>query len=81
VVFANLSYDDLDTPGYDKRAAARLEQDVRNGAQGLKIFKNFGMDVKYANGQRVNVDDPEFDPVWDKCAELRLPMLIRLFAG
>jgi len=63
VVFANLGYDDLNTPGYGKRAATRLEQDVRNGAQGLKIFKNFGMDLKYANGERVHVDDTEFDPV------------------
>jgi predicted TIM-barrel fold metal-dependent hydrolase len=78
VVFANLSYDDLNNPGYGKRAAARLEQDVRNGAQGLKIFKNFGMDLKYANGQRVHVDDPEFDPVWDKCAELKIPVLIHI---
>ena len=78
VVFANLSYDDLNTPGYGKRAAARLEQDVRNGAQGLKIFKNFGMDLKYASGQRVRVDDPEFDPVWDKCAELKIPVLIHI---
>jgi predicted TIM-barrel fold metal-dependent hydrolase len=78
VVFANLSYDDLDTPGYGRRASARLEQDVRNGAQGLKIFKNFGMDVKYADGQRVRVDDAEFDPVWDKCAELKIPVLIHI---
>ena len=79
VVFANLSYDDLNTPGYGKRAAARLEQDVKTGgAQGLKIFKNFGMDVKYSNGQRVHVDDPEFDPVWDKCAELGIPVLIHI---
>ncbi len=78
VVFANLSYDDLDTPGYGKRAAARLEQDVKNGAQGLKIFKNYGMDLKYGNGQRVHVDDPEFDPVWEKCAELKIPVLIHI---
>lgn len=78
VVFANLKYDDLNTSGYGKRAAERLEQDVRNGAQGLKIFKNFGMDLKYANGQRVHVDDPEFDPVWDKCAELKIPVLIHI---
>jgi len=78
VVFANLSYEDIDTPDYGKRAAARLEQDVKNGAQGLKIFKNFGMDVKYANGARVHVDDPEFDPIWDKCAELKLPVLIHI---
>jgi predicted TIM-barrel fold metal-dependent hydrolase len=78
VVFANLSYDDINTPGYGKRAAARLEQDVKNGAQGLKIFKNFGMDLRYANGERVHVDDQEFDPVWDKCAELGLPVLIHI---
>ena len=79
VVFANLSYDDLNTPGYGKRAAARLEQDVQSGgAQGLKIFKNFGMDLKYSNGQRVHVDDPEFDPVWDKCAEIGIPVLIHI---
>jgi uncharacterized protein len=78
VVFANLNYDDLNTPGYGKRAAARLEQDVKNGAQGLKIFKNYGMDLKYANGERVHVDDPEFDAVWEKCAELKIPVLIHI---
>ena len=78
VVFANLNYDDLNTPGYGKRAAARLQQDVKNGAQGLKIFKNYGMDLKYANGERVHVDDPEFDAVWEKCAELKIPVLIHI---
>jgi predicted TIM-barrel fold metal-dependent hydrolase len=76
VVFANLTFDDLNEPGYGKRAAARLDQDFKNGAQGLKIFKNYGMDLKYKNGNRVKVDDPEFDPVWDKCAELKIPVLI-----
>jgi predicted TIM-barrel fold metal-dependent hydrolase len=78
VVFANMSYDDLNTPGFGTRAAARLERDVKNGAQGLKIFKDFGMDLKYANGQRVHVDDPEFDPVFEKCAELKIPVLIHV---
>ena len=78
VVFANLSFDDLNEPGYGKRAAARLEADVKNGAQGLKIFKNYGMDLKYKNGERVKVDDPEFDPVWDMCAQLKIPVLIHI---
>ena len=78
VVFANMDYSDLNTPGFGKRQAARLEQDVKNGAQGLKIFKDFGMDLKYANGQRVHVDDPEFDPVFEKCAELKIPVLIHV---
>src|SRR5437660_552245 len=78
VIFANMSYDDLNTPGFGKRVAARLEADVKNGAQGLKIFKNFGMDLKYANGERVHVDDPEFDAVFEKCAELKIPVLIHV---
>jgi uncharacterized protein len=78
VVFANMSYDDLNTPGFGQRAAARLQQDVNNGAQGLKIFKDFGMELKYLNGQRVHVDDPEFDPVFEKCAELKIPVLIHV---
>ena len=78
VVFANLNYDGLNSPGYGKRAAMRLEQDIKNGAQGLKIFKNYGMDLKYANGERVHADDPEFDPIWEKCAELKIPVLIHI---
>jgi uncharacterized protein len=78
VVFANPSYSDIDTPGFGQRAAERLAADVRNGAQGLKIFKNFGMDVKYANGERLHADDPIFDPLFEKCAELKLPVLIHI---
>jgi predicted TIM-barrel fold metal-dependent hydrolase len=76
VFFANLDFDDLDQPGYGRRAAARLEADLGNGAKGLKIFKNFGLTVKRANGRRVPVDDPELDPVWETCARHRVPVLI-----
>ncbi len=78
IVFANLNFSDLNEPGYGKRAAARLAEDVKNGAQGLKIFKNYGMDLKYKDGRRVHVDDPEFDPVWAKCGELGIPVLIHI---
>ena len=75
-VFANIDFTGLDEPDYSKRAAAQLEADVRAGAQGLKIFKNFGMDMKDSKGQRVHVDDPRFDLVFETCARLGLPVLI-----
>ncbi len=78
VVFANPSYEDINAPGYGNRAAERLAADARNGAQGLKIFKDFGMDLKYANGERVHADDPIFDPLFEKCAELKIPVLIHI---
>ena len=76
VQFANLDFDDLNQLGYGPRAAARLEADVKAGARGLKIYKNLGMTLKRSDGRRVPVDDPEFDPVWDMCARLHIPVLI-----
>ncbi|NNG17669.1 MAG: amidohydrolase family protein [Gemmatimonadales bacterium] len=76
VLFANLNFDDIDDPDYGNQAAAALEQDVRAGAQGLKIFKNFGMTLKDGEGQRIRGDDPRFDPIWEKCSELGIPVLI-----
>jgi uncharacterized protein len=76
VVFANLDFTGIDQPGWGEKAAAQLERDVKAGAQGLKIFKNLGMTVKDSAGRRVPTDDPRIDPVWDKCAELGIPVLI-----
>jgi len=76
VLFANLSYEGIDDPDFGRKAAARLEQDVKNGAQGLKIFKQHGLDLKDGKGQRVPTNDPRFDPIWEKCAELKIPVLI-----
>ncbi|MEZ4702061.1 MAG: amidohydrolase family protein [Rhodothermales bacterium] len=76
VTFANIDFSTIDDPDFGVKAAAQLEQDFRNGARGLKIFKNLGMFVKYANGDRVHTDDPRLDPIWAKCGELGIPVLI-----
>jgi len=76
VIFANISYDGIDDPDYPNRIADQLEADVRNGAQGLKIFKNHGMRVTDGSGRRVPTDDPRFDPLWDRAGKLGIPVLI-----
>lgn len=77
VIFANLDFEGIDAPDWGAKAAAQLERDVRvGGAQGLKIFKNLGMFVKDQSGKIVPADDPRIDPVWAKCAELGIPVLI-----
>ncbi len=76
VVFANLDYAGIDTLGWSERAAAQFERDVKNGARGLKIFKDLGLSVKDSRGARVPVDDPRLDPVWEKCGALNIPVLI-----
>ncbi len=76
VVFANLSFRDIDNPDWGDNAAAQLESDVQAGAQGLKIFKNLGMTLNDSAGNRIATDDPRFDPVWTKAGELGIPVLI-----
>ena len=75
-VFASMDFSGIDEPAYGARAASQLEQDVRSGAQGLKIFKNFGMDLKDGKGQRIRVEDPRIDPVFEMCARLKIPVMI-----
>ena len=76
VSFANVDYAGIETPGWGERAAARLAEDVRRGAKGLKIYKGLGMTVNDASGKRVAVDDPRLDPVWRECGKLGIPVLI-----
>lgn len=76
ITFANLDFTGIDDSGYGERAAKQLEQDVKNGAQGLKFFKNWGLTVMDKNGKRIPTDDPRLDPVFEKCAELGIPVLI-----
>ncbi len=63
---------------FPEYAARRLEVQAGWGAQGLKIWKPFGLAVKDDSGQRVPVDDARLDPLWQAAAELRLPVLIHV---
>lgn len=74
--FANVDFDGIGEPGWGERAAAQLEADVAGGARGLKIFKSLGMYVTDETGARVRTDDARIDPVWRKCGELGIPVLI-----
>src|SRR5512132_2644216 len=76
VVFANINFSGAVGPGFGKQAGAQLEQDIKAGALGLKIFKDLGMFVKRTDGAREPLDDPELDPIWETCARLNVPVLI-----
>lgn len=76
LVFANIDFEGIGTPGWSQNAARQLEEDVNNGAAGLKIFKNLGFSVRDSENRRVAVDDPRLDPIWEKCGQLDIPVLI-----
>lgn len=76
IVFANIDFDGIGAEGWTEKAVKQLETDVKNGANGLKIFKDLGFNVKDNKGNRVTVDDKRLDAIWSKAGELKIPVLI-----
>lgn len=50
------------------------------GARGLKILKTLGLYLRenITSGSLVKIDDPRFDPMWDACGQLNLPVAIHV---
>lgn len=76
VVFANINFEGAGGKGWSDSIVAQFEQDVKNGARGLKVYKSLGLRNKDAQGNRLAIDDPRLDPIWAKCGELGVPVLI-----
>lgn len=76
VVFTNVDFQGIGETGWAEKALQQLEADVKTGAKGLKIYKSLGMRSTDSQGRRLAVDDPRLDPIWQKCAELGIPVLI-----
>ncbi len=74
-VFANVDFGGVG-PGFGEQAAEQLRRDVEAGAIGLKVFKSLGMTNLKLDGTRLQVDDPELDPVWAMAGEMDIPVLI-----
>jgi predicted TIM-barrel fold metal-dependent hydrolase len=76
IVFTNLDFDSFGSEEWEAGAVAELEADVAAGAKGLKIYKGLGLTDTDLHGKRIAVDDSRLDPVWAKCGELGIPVLI-----
>ncbi|MFC2123895.1 amidohydrolase family protein [Bacteroidota bacterium] len=76
IIFTNVDFSNIDQPGWAENTRIQLEKDVEAGVRGLKIYKNLGMYNTDSNGDRISIDDPRIDPVWAKCGELGIPVLI-----
>jgi len=76
VVFANVDFNGVGSEDWTENAVKQLEIDVARGAKGLKIYKSLGLRNKDVDGKRLAIDDERLDPIWAKCGELNIPVLI-----
>ena len=76
VCFTNINLQSIDDEDWTVETVKQIEFDVANGARGLKIYKSQGMQNVDSKGNRIQINDPRIDPVWAKCGELGIPVLI-----
>ncbi len=80
VVFTEPSYDRITDAGYPRWQADELGRAKQAGARGLKVLKVLGLYLRQqvTTGPLVTIDDPRFDPMWDACGALGLPVAIHI---
>jgi uncharacterized protein len=76
IIFTNVSFSGVGEAGWAEKTVKDLEADVKAGAKGLKVYKSLGFSYKDNKGNVLRVDDPRLDPVWEKCGQLGIPVLI-----
>src|SRR6266536_2832588 len=78
--FTEPSYSRFKEANYPKLQAQAIERAHRDGAHGLKILKTLGLYLRedVTSGTLVKIDDERFDPMWDTCGQLNLPVAIHV---
>jgi predicted TIM-barrel fold metal-dependent hydrolase len=79
-IFGGVDWDQWPTKGdaFPEWAAKRLRIQKERGAEGLKIWKGFGLRVRDQHDKLAAVDDPRLDSIWQAAAELNLPVMIHV---
>ncbi|MFN2396710.1 MAG: amidohydrolase family protein [Bacteroidales bacterium] len=77
-IYFSPDFSRIDEPDFGEKEARKLEDAVKMGIRGLKIYKSLGLDIRDKSGERVPVDDSRIDPIWAKCGELGIPVMIHV---
>src|SRR5207247_8904743 len=64
--------------GVSGKMVGQIDDAGRRGGRGLKVMKDFGLQVRDKSGKLVAVDDPRLDPVWEECGRLGIPVAIHV---
>ena len=80
VTFTEPRFADINAPGYPKAQADDIAKAHAAGARGLKVLKTLGLYLReqVTSGPLVKVDDRRFDPMWEACGALGIPVAIHV---
>ena len=72
---ATFSIDNFQSPGWADGALEQLDRARKEGAVGVKVWKNIGMSLTDPDGRYVMLDDPRFEPVFSRLERDHLVVL------
>ncbi|MFL2592296.1 MAG: amidohydrolase family protein [Flavobacteriaceae bacterium] len=75
-VFFNINFNRIDDEDFKGNTTLLINDAVKQGAIGLKVYKNLGLNLRDSKGKRVPVDDERLSFIWEECAKLNIPVLI-----
>ena len=80
LTFTEPSFYRIQEPGFAKWQAEEVSRAKAAGARGVKVLKTLGLFLRepLGTGKLVKVDDPRFDPLWEACGALSLPVAIHV---
>jgi predicted TIM-barrel fold metal-dependent hydrolase len=80
VVFTEPWWSRAGEPDYPSFQGQDIERAHRAGAKGLKVLKTLGLYLRDGGreGPLVPVDDRRFDPMWEACGALNMPVAIHI---
>jgi predicted TIM-barrel fold metal-dependent hydrolase len=81
-LYCGLNTTDIESADYPQRAAAELERCYKKGARGVGELTDkgtgFSRDSSLPPNKRLHPDDARLDAFWDKCAELKIPVVAHI---
>ncbi|MGC1903014.1 MAG: amidohydrolase family protein [Candidatus Acidiferrum sp.] len=80
ITFTEPTWDHANQSNYPQFQADEIERAHRAGARGLKVLKTLGLYLRenISEGRLIKIDDPRFDPMWEACGALGMPVAIHV---
>jgi len=75
-LFLNIDFEAIDDADFKETQTALIDSAAAAGVMGLKVYKSLGLTSTDSKGNRIAINDPRLDPIWEACGNNKMPVLI-----
>ncbi len=75
-LFLNIDFEAIDDADFKETQIALIDSAAAVGVMGLKVYKSLGLTSTDSMGNRIPINDPRLDPIWEACGDNKMPVLI-----